>query len=395
MLGARQSLLALTKGLKDSGQFAPVVGVPRPGALTEYLEEAGVPWVVLPTSPWRKVKSWSKIPFEIGAIRRVLKARDIQLVHCNEIYPLPHALCAAAGGTLTMSMLRRTLLRGVLPPGLPSIPVLVHTRLGLRPRLVRNYHVEDATRILAVSEAMAKDLYPFPKAAGKTTVVHNGIDLQPFEEALSERESTRQRLGFSPDDIVFGHIGLLGSRKRPEYLLKAAPGILAQVPQAKFLIVGDPSPTDLGYRDRLQKLAYDLKIDTKVTFLPFQKEVAPYFAALDIHILLSNDEGFGRVILEAAGAKVPTIATRIGGIPELIKPAETGYLIGGPQVSTPAGIQDALEGFVRIASELAKDTPRRKRMGQAANQLAREQFSVSSYVQGVEKVFRQVLELPQ
>jgi glycosyltransferase involved in cell wall biosynthesis len=192
---------------------------------------------------------------------------------------------------------------------------------------------------------------------------------------------------------VFGHIGLLGPRKRPEYLLKAAPAILREVPHARFLIVGDPSPTDPGYRDRLHKLAYDLGIEPHTVFVPFQKDVTRFFSALDIHILLSNEEGFGRVILEAAGAKVPTIATRIGGIPELIQAAETGYLIGGPEVATQAGMDDALGGFVRMAIELARDPARRHRMGEAANRLAHERFSEASYVHGVEGVFLEVLGL--
>jgi glycosyltransferase involved in cell wall biosynthesis len=292
---------------------------------------------------------------------------------------------------LPLALARRTFLRGLWPPPSPSIPVLVHTRLGLRPRLVRNYHVEDANRIIAVSDAMARDLAPFPKAARRTTVVHNGIDLTPFEEAVSLREATREELGFSPQHVVFGHIGLLGPRKRPEYLLRAAPEILREVPEARFLIVGDPSPTDPGYRDRLHKLAYDLQVADRTVFVPFQKNVARYFAALDIHVLLSNDEGFGRVILEAAGAGIPTIATKVGGIPELIRPAETGFLIGGQNVGTTAGMEEALGGFARIAIDLARDPVRRRRMGEAANRLAHEKFSEASYVAGVESVFLQAL----
>jgi glycosyltransferase involved in cell wall biosynthesis len=393
MLGARQSLLSLARGLRRGGRFAPIVGVPRPGALTEHLEEAGVPWIVLPTSPWRKVKSWRAIPGEVAAIRRVIKDHKIRLVHCNEIYPLPHALTAAAPDPLLLALARRTFLRRIWPENQTSIPVLAHTRLGLRPRLVRNYHVEDARRIIAVSDAMAQDLRPFPKATQRTTVVHNGIDLTPFEAAHREREKARANLGFLPEHVVFGHIGLLGPRKRPEYLLKAAPAILREVPHARFLIVGDPSPTDPGYRDRLHKLAYDLGIEPHTVFVPFQKDVTRFFSALDIHILLSNEEGFGRVILEAAGAKVPTIATRIGGIPELIQAAETGYLIGGPEVATQAGMDDALGGFVRMAIELARDPARRHRMGEAANRLAHERFSEASYVHGVEGVFLEVLGL--
>lgn len=390
LLGARRSLLTLVRHLQARGRFQPLVLVPRPGALTDELDRAGVPWKELFLPPWRKGASWLTMPGKVAALHRIIREERIGLLHCNEIYPNPHAVAACATGS-RWSAMAGGLIRGDRERP-TALPVVTHMRLSVTPRMVKNYGLVSATRLICVSEGAAHDFDHFAWRERKVRVVHNGLDLQEFEEARHQRERIRAELGFAPEDFVIGQIGLLMPRKRPRFLLEAMPAIVQQVPAARALFVGEASPGQEHLVEELKRLAADLGVAERVTFVPFQQQVAPFFGALDLNMLVSNDEGFGRVILEAAASGVPTVGSRVGGIPELIRDGETGFLLGEEgNAGRDEEFWQAMPGFVELVARLAKHPQERIKMGEAAARLARDQFSAETYVSGVEAVFDEAL----
>ncbi|MBX7244080.1 MAG: glycosyltransferase family 4 protein [Candidatus Sumerlaeaceae bacterium] len=383
LLGARRSLLTLVCELAGT-RYEPVVLAPGPGALTEELDKRRLRWISLRLPPWRKFGSWFSLPGRVAELREICDRENIGLIHCNEIYPNPHALVASSTGKFGLE-LPNTLLNQRLIYALKR-PVVTHMRLSVTPRMIKNYMLSGATRIIAVSEAAARDFDSFEWKRERVRVVHNGINFEEFEEARQHRHLTRHKLGYEDRDFVIGQIGLLMPRKRPKFLIEAAEIILRLVPHAKFLLVGEPSPTDAGYLDELKSLAKEKRVDFAFQFIPFQQRVAEYFAALDLHVLLSNDEGFGRVVIEAAGAGVPTIGSNVGGIPELIRDDETGFIIGPPDTSDE-DFWDELPDFAEMVARLANDREKLGQLGEAAHDFTKRNFSPEGYAAGVSAVF--------
>ncbi|MCX7625201.1 MAG: glycosyltransferase family 4 protein [Candidatus Sumerlaeaceae bacterium] len=389
LLGARRSLLTLVKELAGT-RFEPLVLVPRQGALTEELDKRHLRWIALELPPWRKGSSWLTMHSRLIALRNILHQEKIDLIHCNEIYPNPHAVVASSDMPLWRELFASIVIRRSLRG--PLVPVVTHNRLSVSPRMIQNYLLGDSTRIIAVSHAAAKDFAQEAWFGQKVRVVYNGIEFDEFERAKSRRDEVRARLGFDPSDVVFGMVGLLMPRKRPQFLLDASPDILARVPRARFLFVGDPSPRHEYYAEELRKRAHELGISDRVTFLPFQERVAGIFAAMDVHVLLSNEEGFGRVVIEAAAAGIPTIGSRVGGIQELIVDNETGFLIGNENAFDDKEFWKHMSEFVEAATLLACDANRRRAMGLAAYEHCLMHFSSEQYVHGVVRVFQEALE---
>lgn len=391
LLGARRSLLTLVQELAGT-RVESLVVVPSQGALTEEFDRLGIPYRVVYLPPWRKAKSWLKMVQQVRQLRQVIKEWDADVVHCNEIYPNPHALAATAGGGVAGELLSRFLQRKPLRP--QQIPVVTHMRLSVNDRLIWNYYLEDATRLIAVSNGAAADFDGYTWKASRVRVVYNGINFEPFAAARTERNAVRSEVGFAESDFIIGQIGLMMPRKRPRFLLECAAEILKQVPNAKFLFVGDASPGQAGYLDELKAIVSQNGFSEAVRFLPFQKNVARYFAVLDLNMLVSDEEGFGRVILEAAAAGVPTVGSRVGGIPELIEHEQTGYLLGpeGSDGSKDEVFWQGKEQFIKIVAELASDAGKLKTMGEAAAKRAAEKFGVEQYVSGCVQVFHEAVE---
>lgn len=388
LLGARRSLLALVNELAGT-RYEPIVAVPSTGAITDELDKRRLRWCLLPASPWRKGMAWLRIPSEVRAMRAFIRKENIGLIHCNEIYPNPHALVAASQGGLAAECASTFMMKRPLHP--LRIPVVTHMRLSVTPKLVRNYLLEHATRIIAVSHGAAADFDGFTWKDRKVRVVHNGVDFGPFERAAARRAEIRRRLGYSPDDFVIGQIGLLMPRKRPMFLINAMPEILNLSPNVRVLFVGAASPGQDSYVTQLQKRAEELKVADRIQWIPFQDSVAEFFAALDLNVLLSNDEGFGRVIIEAGAVGVPTIGSDVGGIPEVIEDGVTGYVLG-PRNCPDAQFDTLTTGFAHLVYGLASDPSLRMAMGNAAHDRAHTLFSTPHYAAGVTHVFDEAME---
>jgi len=388
LLGARRSLLTLVKHLAGT-RIEPLVLVPSLGGLTEEFDRYRIRYIELKLPPWRKAASWLTLPGRVATLKQIIAREEIDLIHCNEIYPNPHAISASTGGgaagELTSLWLQRRLLRQM------QVPVVTHMRLSVTPAMVQKYHLPLATRLIAVSNAAASDFDPFAWKQEKVRVVYNGIETEPFEQAMSGRDAARGELGYTEQDFVIGQLGLMMPRKRPRFLLDAAPAILERVPNAKFLFVGDASPGQEAYLGQLKADAAASSAAHAIQFLPFQQQVAPYFAALDLNMLVSDDEGFGRVIIEAAAAGVPTIGSRVGGIPELIVDGRTGFLLGDHKVSDQEFWQ-TIPQFVEIVAALAENSTFYTNVAEAAYRRAKEVFSVDQYVRGVTAVFDEAVD---
>lgn len=269
-----------------------------------------------------------------------------------------------------------------------SIPYIVRTVHGLPEPFeglqacrIRAYQVVDrfalkrrASRMIAVSADMERTLR---KTYGpdKVVKIYNGINFQQRDEIV-EREATRQSLGIGPDHYVIGTVGRLMPVKGHEYFVICAEQLLKTRKNLRFLIVGDGP-----LLDELREMACRVRIDKAVQFLGHREDCGNLIRAMDIFVLPSLHEGIPMVILEAMALARPIVATRVGGIPEVVREGVDGLLVP-PQ--DPVALANAC---TRLLNERALA----ERCGEAAQFRVRQNFSAESMGSKTYGLYRELL----
>jgi glycosyltransferase involved in cell wall biosynthesis len=164
-------------------------------------------------------------------------------------------------------------------------------------------------------------------------------------------------------------------------LIRAAPGVLAEFPAARFLVVGGVHAAPPGYMESLLQLAAQLGVERRVTFTGFRDDVAEFLAAFDMLVLTSQRESFGKVLIEAMASGKPVINAAQGGPAEIIQHGVTGLLI-------PPCSPESVAGAIL---ELARDPQRAQAMGRAGRAWVKGRFSVDKYAADIQDVFAEVL----
>lgn len=147
----------------------------------------------------------------------------------------------------------------------------------------------------------------------RVITLHNMIDIPQTESQLYDRSHARNKLGISQASFIFGNVGRLAVNKDQRTLIHAFSTIKNVCPQAQLLIAGDGR-----LETELKKYVSDLQLSNEVIFTGYLNDAFRYMKAFDVFILSSIQEAFGMVLLEAMTSKIPIIATRVNGIPEVI-----------------------------------------------------------------------------
>jgi glycosyltransferase involved in cell wall biosynthesis len=202
--------------------------------------------------------------------------------------------------------------------------------------------------------------------AHKVHVIPNGVDLQRFHPGWPNRP-LQAELGLAPETPVAGIIAALRPEKHHELFLRAAAVVHRQLPQARFLIVGD-GPR----RDQLEALARELSLSEVVHFLGTRSDVPEVLSLVDVLVLTSRVEANPISILEAMASEKPVVATRVGSVAETVIDGQTGYL------ATPG---EAREIADRVA-ELLGNPERASAMGRAGREQVIANWSIDRTVEG-------------
>jgi glycosyltransferase involved in cell wall biosynthesis len=159
-------------------------------------------------------------------------------------------------------------------------------------------------------------------------VIYNAIDFEEFNPELANESKIRKEFGISEETKLVGMIGRITLRKRYEDFLRAASKVLEDFPNTKFIAVGGTySGLERGYEEKVRKLVKALELQDKVIFTGFRKDIPDIMSTLDVLVLPSLKEPFGRVIIEALILGTPVVAANSGGIPEIIQNGRTGLLV--------------------------------------------------------------------
>jgi len=230
-------------------------------------------------------------------------------------------------------------------------------------------------RLITVSEALRGELIERESLdEGKVVTIQNGIETELFETQV-ERCFTLRNLNLPLSGQVVGMVARLASQKGVTYFLNAA-AMLARDYKVNFVIIGDGP-----LHRQLKEEALSLGIEDRVVFTGERDDVPYLLPAFDVFVLSSLTEGFPLTILEAFAAGCPVVATRVGGIPEIIRDNVNGLLV---EPADPAGLA------IAVAS-LLSDPDRATAMGQAGKALVKEKFTAAVMVRKVEEEYKNLL----
>jgi glycosyltransferase involved in cell wall biosynthesis len=269
-------------------------------------------------------------------------------------------------------------------------PIVVHTFHG---HVLRGYFgaatttvfrdlertlARQTTRLIAVSPEVRDDLVQLGVApAEKFSVIRLGIDLD--ERITADRNGSnelRRLFGVPDDSFVVGWIGRMTGIKRVPDLLHAFRSLRDRGVAATLCLVGDGPD-----REAVEQVAHDLGIARHTLFVGYQRDVAPYYRLFDSLALTSANEGTPVVAIESLAAERPVVATRVGGVPDVVADGVDSYLV---DVGRTDQVADALE-------RLARDPALRARMGAAGHERVIPRYRVERLVEDVDELYRELL----
>lgn len=231
--------------------------------------------------------------------------------------------------------------------------------------------------LIGVSQATVDDLVRLGVApASKFRVLPLGLDLDGLAGLPGElRAGSRAELGVGEGEMLLVFVGRIVPIKRLDLLLRALAGAREVDPRLRLAIVGDG-----GERPQLERQAAELGIGGDVLFLGYRRELRPLFAAADIAVLSSDNEGTPVSLIEAAAAGLPAVATDVGGVHEVVG-EDTGILV-------PPDDATALAGAI---AEMAGDAARRERCGGAARRHALDRYGAQRLLDDVDALYQDLL----
>jgi glycosyltransferase involved in cell wall biosynthesis len=233
--------------------------------------------------------------------------------------------------------------------------------------------IQQNLKILAISQAVQNALLINRVSPSQIALVYDGVDLQHYRtRSVQNRDSL----------IILGVIGQLGQRKGHLYLLKALRDLIRTFPKIMLWIVGkEPEQSTERYAEQLYQYVEQMNLEHHVRFWGFQKDIPNILAQLDILLLPSLQEPFGKIVVEAMAMGKPVIASKVGGVPEIVVDGKTGILV---PPRDPEAIQRALEHLIH-----KKET--RIQMGLEGQKRVKRFFNIQRTVRHTEQIYEQLL----
>jgi glycosyltransferase involved in cell wall biosynthesis len=253
------------------------------------------------------------------------------------------------------------------------LPAVVSVHNAFPPTQINTWHeplLRQAFRtvrgIYAVSEsALAHFLAiyrPYIAASTRLAVIPNCVDIQRFRPSAELRGAARERLNLPPNALVIGAVARLSVQKRPDKAIELFVLLRTRFP-ALYLVLAGSGPLEPALREQVERLG----LAHRVIFAGFVANVEEVLPALDLHILMSRNEGFGIATIEAMACGIPAVATDVPGSADILRDSQGGLLVPANDLAIAA----------QAVAALLADPARRATMGQQARAEVEQRYSVA------------------
>ena len=362
--GMREHLLALSGGLTAKGHEVEVAA-PADSDVAIAARGAGflvheIP-LVGPLHPLYDPKA-------IVALQRVVREGRFDLVHA-------HGFKAGFIGRL-----------GAMLGGAKVVVVTAHNHVLSRtdtPASARNRYrnVERSlaglvSRYIAVSDSIRLELvdgYGLPPE--RVITVHNGVEPAPYL-AVQDRTQTRAEFGLPDDATVVGLAARFSTQKGLCHLVDAVPLLRAEIPGI-IVVIGGAGPLESELRER----AVAVEATGSIRWPGFVDDIPRFLSTLDVYASPAETEALGIALIEAGLAQIPTVATNVGGVPEVVIDGETGVLVAA---GDPSALAHAILGLLR-------DPERARTLAAAARERCLREFAPERMIERTLVVYAEAL----
>jgi glycosyltransferase involved in cell wall biosynthesis len=375
--GGERSLLTLLAALPE--EVHPLVATPA-GPLARAVEELGVPTTPITGTagslrlhPLHTPQALAELATSALRVRRAARRHRADVVHANSI---------RAGIVLGLARLPVATvvhIRDCLPPGAVTTATM---------RLI----AATATTVIANSRYTARSMLASAPSAAME-VVYNPVDLERFDPARIEREWARRRVReiageAARGDLLLGVVGQISPWKGQDTAIEALRLLVDEGIDAHLLLIGSAKFVSRAtrfdnesYVARLRARIAQAGLEHRVSWLGEREDAPELMRALDVLLLPSREEPFGRSLIEAMALGVPVLATNLGGPPEIIEDGREGYLL-------PPLEPDAWAGAIRAIAE----TPALGlEMGRAGRRRVEQAFTVERHVGAILAAYRSAI----
>jgi glycosyltransferase involved in cell wall biosynthesis len=348
--GGQYQLLLLAQGLRERGHDQVIV-CPEGSALDAAARRRGL--TVLPLPLHNTVRA-------AFHLRRFLRARHFQILHAHD----------GRGQTISW----------IASMGLPVLCV-ASRRVTFLPRHRLSHALKyryTCHAVIAVSQFIQKLLIQSGIPATKIEVIYDGIDFPESLPGTEEKSSIRKSFQLDDRHFVIGHAGAFTGEKGQEIAIQAFQLLERILPNARLLLAGD------GPLFEALKRKYTIaEPQGKIRFVGYLDNLSRFMNCLDLFIMPSLAEGLGSSALIAMAHGVPVIASRVGGLPEIVEEQTTGWLV---EPGSPGALAE------RIIS-IASDKTRLQRAGLHARETARR-FTTKVMTDKIEALYCRLMERP-
>jgi glycosyltransferase involved in cell wall biosynthesis len=354
--GGQNQVLLTVNGLRSIGQRAALVAHPD----GELRRRAAEGLELVPMAPRTEVDLTAAWRFS-----RVIKRLAPDVVHAHD----PHGVA--------MASLALSLGASSSHNGAPALVASRRVDFHLKGNSFSRWKYRQVDCFIAASEAIRQMLIADGVPAERTVTVHEGIDV---EHVIAAPPVNVHEAFWLPHHApVVGNIAALVPHKGQRYLVEAAHLVVQEISDARFVILGEGE-----LREHLEKQVHEHHLEKHVLLPGFRTDVLGCLKGFDLFVMSSVTEGLGTSLLDAMACARPIVATRTGGIPEIVEDGVNGLLV------PPRDAASLAAAIVRALN----DERLRQRLGEAGLARVRERFTVERMVEQTAAVYARVARTP-
>ena len=363
--GSGSSLLLVLKGLSKD-RYKPELACGSRGSLVEGAKENDITLNNIP-----------HLRNEINIFYDLVALFELIILLTKKEYHIVHTHNSKAG------------ILGRFAANICRVPIIIHTqhscvfKYGTLNCIQKKFYyllellsAKFTDKIIYVTESLRKTFIDAKISSENDSVaIYSGIDVEKFRININVAEKKKE-LGLNNNEFVVGIISRLEQGKGNELVIESIPKIIQEVANIKFVFVGKGE-----LKDDLIKLADSCGVEDQVVFLGLREDVPELLQVFDIVCLASLYEGMGMVLLEAQAAGRPVVATKIGGIIDIVNENKSGFLV-------PSKDTDALAEAIK---KIAQDSHLKSQMSQEARRFVDYRFSGAKMVVDIINVYEELI----